>query len=614
MGDEMKTKVFNILKSILIMLAIFITFSMVKNLKHLNYSNFYYINVISMGIIGLLLNHLFNNTEIKLTKFKKFLCYLFAIFMIIGEAYISYKSITIVWKNVACIILSVIKLFGYASLFKLAYQYLDNILSKRKNSDLKPKHKFTKWYMDKFEKYPFITSLISILLIFGIYMYAFYPIVLSPDPSFQIKMFFNEHTKYIDGVIQRDPTVFMTNHHPVLQTFLIGNSIKLGQKLLSDNFGLFIYTFGQSIVYASCLAYSIKFAKKNGVKSKWRLVLLLTYMFVPMFAIYTVSGVKDTLYTAFMLMLVLSIFDIVKNYHNKKIPVGYLIHMFAMATLMCLFRHNGLYIAIIVTPFVVLCSKPNRFRLFVTYMMFIASVLAFNKVLVPALGISDGSPREKYSIPFQQTARYVKYYADELTDEDIKAIDKVLGYETLAERYKPQLSDPVKNQYNKYATSEDMKAYFKVWFKGLKKHPLCYIEATLYNTFGYVYPNTHKWYVYTEYDDRVTQNDLLDYSFKENRSWLRNILKGYANIFPYIPIYGTICSTGINIWIILIMVSYIIKKHKKYLIVLLPLFMSWVVCMVSPANTYFRYVMPIIYLIPVLTLLLMSNIRGDKNE
>ena len=88
MGDEMKTKVFNILKPILIMLAIFITFSMVKNLKHLNYSNFYYINVISMGIIGLLLNHLFNNTEIKLTKFKKFLCYLFAIFMIIVEAYI----------------------------------------------------------------------------------------------------------------------------------------------------------------------------------------------------------------------------------------------------------------------------------------------------------------------------------------------------------------------------------------------------------------------------------------------------------------------------------------------------------------------------------------------
>ena len=534
--------------------------------------------------------------------------------MIVGEAYVDAKTITIVWKNIACIILSIIKLFGYASLFKLAYQFLDNKLKERKNSDIKPKNKFFKWYMDKFEKYPFRTSLISILIIMGIYMYAFYPIVLSPDPSFQIKMFFNEHTKYIDGVIQRDPSIFMTNHHPVLQTWLIGYSIKIGRAILNDNFGLFIYTLGQSILYASCLAYSVKFAKKQGVKSKWRLILLLTYMFVPMFLIYTVSGVKDTLYTAFMLMWVLSIFDIVKNYHDKKIPIGYLIHMFAMATLMCLFRHNGLYIAVVVIPFVVFFSRKNWLRLLITYTMFIGAVLSFNKVLVPALGISDGSDREKYSIPFQQTARYVKYYADELTDEDIKAIDKVLSYDTLAERYKPQLSDPVKNQYNKYTTSEDMKVYLKVWFKGLKKHPLCYIEATLHNTFGYIYPNTHKWYTYTEYDDRVTQNDLVDYSFKKDRQWLRNILKGYANIFPYIPIYGTICSTGINIWIILIMVSYVLKKNKKYLIVLLPLFMSWVVCMVSPANTYFRYVMPIIFLVPVLTILFMSNIRGEKNE
>jgi len=82
------------------------------------------------------------------------------------------------------------------------------------------------------------------------------------------------------------------------------------------------------------------------------------------------------------------------------------------------------------------------------------------------------------SVPFQQTARYVKYHADELSDEDIKTIDYVLNYDTLAERYKPEIADPVKNEYNKYTKTKDLIAYFKIWFKGLVKHPETYIDAT----------------------------------------------------------------------------------------------------------------------------------------
>ena len=102
-------------------------------------------------------------------------------------------------------------------------------------------------------------------------------------------------------------------------------------------------------------------------------------------------------------------------------------------------------------------------------------------MLLPSLKITDGSIRETLSIPFQQTARYVKYYDKDLSKNDIKVIDKVLEYETLAKRYNPTISDPVKNEFNKYTTKKELLAYLKVWFKCFFKHPLVYIEATLNN-------------------------------------------------------------------------------------------------------------------------------------
>ena len=73
------------------------------------------------------------------------------------------------------------------------------------------------------------------------------------------------------------------------------------------------------------------------------------------------------------------------------------------------------------------------------------------------------------SIPFQQTARYVKTYNNEVTDKEKKAIDKILNYDTLASRYKVDISDPVKNEFNRYYKKEELNEYFRVWFKQFTK-------------------------------------------------------------------------------------------------------------------------------------------------
>ena len=235
----------------------------------------------------------------------------------------------------------------------------------------------------------------------------------------------------------------------------------------------------------------------------------------------------------------------------------------------------------------------------------------FDKVILPYFKITPGSIREMLSVPFQQTARLVKYHSDDLTNEEIEIIDKILGYEDLASRYDPELADDVKNEFNKYATDEDLKEYFKVWFNGLLSYPGTYIEATMNNVYGFFYPEKTKWYVYYKFDDRIVE-DGFDYHYNSLKL-SRDILSGFAVSFPYIPIVGLISNIGFNVWIIFILLAYAIyKKLYNKIIILAPVLALILVCVVGPANTYFRYALPFVFAMPFIIGVFLEK-RKDSN-
>lgn len=53
------------------------------------------------------------------------------------------------------------------------------------------------------------------------------------------------------------------------------------------------------------------------------------------------------------------------------------------------------------------------------------------KAILPMAGVKPGGKQEMLSIPFQQTARYVKYYGNDVSTEEEKVIRKVLDYDTI---------------------------------------------------------------------------------------------------------------------------------------------------------------------------------------
>lgn len=612
----MKEKIRNIILSFTSILATSFSIETFANLSGMHY---YQVFTTDLTIVGILLVVFYmiirKEFNTKISKSKIFASWLFSVFMVIGEVMNDAETFLILFKTPVTFIFSLIKLVGFYVIFKICFIYLDKFLSKISIKELKIKNKKIKWFLCKFDTHPFITSLIVILIGWSIYLVAFYPIVLSPDPSWQIKQYFNVPNKYIDWVIQRDPDVFMTTHHPITQTFMLGWAIELGRYLVNDNFGLFIYTIVQTLIYSSVMAYTIKFAKNHNVKNKLCLILLGIYIVVPMFGFYTVSAVKDTLYTAFMILFTLFIYDVIDKYKDKKISWWYALYLCIVMILASLFRHNGVYVILLSLPAVVIYSNPNRAKLLTATGVFLVAIYSFNNILVPYLGISDGSIREMLSVPFQQTARYVKYHEDDVSEEDKKIIDKVLGYDDLADRYVPDLADKVKNKFNKYTTTDDLKDYFGVWFRGLLKHPTTYIDATLNNMYGYIYPHAHKWYFYYKYEKIVLEDNLVDYHYNDWSKVLRSVLTRWGYIFPSIPLIGLLSSIGFNFWILVILTCYLVTlRKKKYIIPLIPLYGSFLICLISPANTYFRYTMPYVFALPVICMLLLNQVRGVKNE
>lgn len=558
--------------------------------------------------------YFFNKKEYKTNWVQKIVAFFFALVMIFGRSFEELNSWNMVFKSKLTILVSIVGVLGYFIFFKGVFNFLNYLITKINLEKVKLKHsnKLIKIFEDK----PFITSLLTILVFWLIYLVAFYPGILTPDTSYQILQAFNIPTKYSDWIIQLDPNVNITNHHPVLHTLLIGICVKIGQAILNDNFGVFIYTLLQTLLLGSTLAYTIRYLKKIEVPTKIRGIILLVYCIVPMFPFYAVTDVKDTIYTALIILYIIQLFDYIKFYKDKKISYKQMGYWIVLMLLISLFRNNGMYVIVLSLVFAIFYSRVNIKKMAMILLIYMVLYKSYTGILLPYFKISDTSIRETLSIPFQQTARYVKYHEEDLTTEDKEKIDKILGYENLAQRYQPQIADPVKNQYNKYASKEDLKAYFEVWFKGFLTHPGCYVQAFLNNTYAYFYPTNNGWYLYYNQKDIVNKEGNIEYGFRNSTSMLRNGLKNYGNFFRNIPVIGLISNIGFNACVILIYSVYFImqKGKRRYLIMLLPHIVTILVCMASPVNNYFRYAMPYVFAMPITTILIIKEITNKGEE
>ena len=79
-----------------------------------------------------------------------------------------------------------------------------------------------------------------------------------------------------------------------------------------------------------------------------------------------------------------------------------------------------LYINFLRCRFCIVGVKKYRRQLIVLFIIMVAFWEVYQKAILPMAGVKPGGKQEMLSIPFQQTARYVKYYGNDVSTEEEK--------------------------------------------------------------------------------------------------------------------------------------------------------------------------------------------------
>ncbi len=392
---------------------------------------------------------------------------------------------------------------------------------------------------------------------------------------------------------------------PVAVTWLMGKCIDIGKILFhSDNIGLFVYNGMQFMGQALIFSYSFCVLKRMGAPILLRWFTLIFYTVYPIFPAWGYTCVKDSGYYLCTLLFVLTLADSLCD-TTKRLSWWQYVLLSAGGVGMSLFRNNGRYIAIATLVAAIVLYKKYWKPCLTGIFVCLAVLFIMEKVYMPSHGYIDGPIKESLSIPMQLTARYLKDHMDDVTPEEREVLQKIfeIELEELPQIYNPELSDPVKVYFMNYPKEEDLRKYFQVWMKQFQKHPGTYIQGFLNHTYGYFYPERKNFHGAIGYfrilGRQAWADDCVSLSFGIEDQTGRNLLEQYMLLVYRMPVIGMIFSSGLHMYILLGCVTYLLSQKKRKEILLLMPSLCMILCIMSPVNAYFRYMLPLIVVLPV---------------
>jgi len=489
------------------------------------------------------------------------LAFIFAGFYLISMVCMNLGSFQFFFANIYQLCLSLLLILGYTALFYAALRLVYRLMDQQSQREEKPL------------RHPLRTAALIIFLCWLPWLISNYPCSFCPDATGQVEQWLGRVTR--------------TAHHPPFSTLLMGLCVSLGDFIWDRNFGAFLYILFQSISGAFVFAYMLSVLYKLGISRRLWTVLLIFFC-TPFWGMFAQWFEKDFVYAqAFALCLTFILPVIVQRRCSLKAALCIGI----TALLAILLRKTGSYELIPAMLLIALwLRKKDRLRLLASTLAVIVLSSCVNNVLYPALGIEDASVREALSLPFQQTARYVNQFPDEVTEEERAAIDAVLIYEEL-DKYHPEISDFVKNNYRENGAA--LPEYFKHWATMLFKHPICYFEAAFMLSYGYFAPVRPSLDAYTLIDYYPVLAEIGFY--RVFGDFPSRTFAALREIFIQFPLLNMLNMAGLYTWILMICFVQLLRK-KKYsaLLLFIPGIMNVLISIASPLCASTRYELPVI--------------------
>ena len=401
------------------------------------------------------------------------------------------------------------------------------------------------------------------------------------------------------GQIEQVLNSAYSTHHPLVHTLIVGGLVELGERILhSPETGLFVYVSLQTMLLLFAFSATVYYFARRKCNPAILWSLLAIYALTPIYTNLATTAIKDIPFTACVVFYLILYAQILLNPKYLYRSTYHLLFVAAQLGVI-LMRNNGL-------PLLVICGLGAMIHLykrqkstwdlircsglFFLESIFLSTVLVL--FLSGGLNAAKGSKGEIFSLPFQQTAYYVRECRDSIPEEDKQSIEQVLGnLDVLADSYDPTIADPVKALYNQSSTLKDMSAYFIAYLRGGFKHPLIYGKAFLVHTYGWYCPTVSNEIRYETDYDKIASGVLFPGSDKI----LVFCYRFLTRIFPF----GVMENVGLFVWLLAFITVYTVSERKKARITLLPLWISFLICLASPCFWgHPRYALPILAGLP----------------
>lgn len=539
--------------------------------------------IVSIAVFWFYINQWYLLSKIKHVGIKV-LATVFSICMIIGMSLSSNGNLQFITKSFPQFLIAAIVFVGYYNLFLVSITFLFHWIDLDKFQEFAAKIS-----LERFVKYPsFIVSVVVIIVGWIPYIVFFLPGSVPWDGRRQI----SEGVGYTT----------MTNHHPWLVSEFMGLLMKIGQRI-SDNTGIFLIVFTFMTIEILCYSFACCKIKKYTNNILIYGLSVLYFALLPAFGAFAGVVIKDGLNAALVAYFMTVFIECCFKARQKSLSTKDFVWLGIAAVLVCITRKNGIYL---VLPqcfgLAVWVTKKNQvIGVFILCFSILGIQIITDIKLPEYLGVIKGSEKEMLSIPFQQTARYLLYFPEEVTEEERVAIEQVLPFEQIAEVYYPEKSDAVKNKYRGEAGSQELTQYFKAWYSMFKKHPGVYFEAALEGSYGYYYPfrNCNASERYFLYIQPAPEGDMYwHYRFSNE---IRRQVEAYAELWVKVPVFAQLMNPGTYTWFLLIMTVYLIyRKRTKGIVLYIASFMNILICIASPVNGLVRYTLPLMACIPLL--------------
>ena len=420
-----------------------------------------------------------------------------------------------------------------------------------------------------------------------------------------------------------------TTQHPIIFTLLLGKFTDLGKLLGNSNIGLILLVVLQSFITMLILAYMIQSMCKLAVPNVYTGIALVMFAISPILIASCTTILKDTPYIAAFLLLIVEGMYILYYPEEYEKSARHLI-LTAAAVLGMFFRKNGiiiipLFLSVIVIRevyFIVWKKKNVRFTALIILVMLLPLLLGSqaNRYWNEKYEAAALPNRAILTIPMQQIARYMCLHGEEVSEDELKILQKVVKWnaEEYQKRYRPFNFDGIKMGYNSEAEKGDIKEYLMVWLKLFFRHPMSYIDATMNQTYFLFDVSAENQAYYKDVEahrpDNVKDWDIYSNIKAFEKSREKIVL--YYQSFSRFPIIGFFVNQGIFMVILVaICLNALNRKGVKTLILSLPMLLTLAITFVGPAvSGHPRYTYPIVYAMPLLLGAFIMEIGNMKME